>query len=198
MTLQPSRDAAHRERGAALVEAAILTPLFFLLIIGLMEGAWLLFGEHAIRGSASAGVRTASALANDADADYRALQSVKNSIDTLGRGKLTRVVVYRANGYGDAPTAACRAGTQVTGLCNVYDGADLSRPVADFGCTATSPDRYWCPLSRKTATSGPDSPPDYIGVWVEARHGPLTTMVFGGDRVVTRQSVLRVEPRTYE
>ena len=54
-----------RERGGAAVEAALLTPVFLLIVFGLMEGAWILFGDHAIRGSASAGVRTASALAND-------------------------------------------------------------------------------------------------------------------------------------
>ena len=160
-----------RERGSVAVEAALLTPVFLLLIFALMEGSWIIFGDHAIRGSAAAGVRTASALANDPLADYAAVQSVKNGgVDTLGRGKLIRVVIYKANGYGDPPNLTCQGGTAVTGVCNVYDGTDLSKPDTAFGCSTTSsppsPDRFWCPTSRKTAVTGLQSPPDYIGVWV--------------------------------
>jgi hypothetical protein len=187
-----------RDRGAALIEAAILTPVFFLLILGLMEGAWIIFGDMTARSSASAGVRTASALANDAAADFRALESAKKGIDTIGRANLIRVVVYKANGYGDPPSAACRAGTQVTGVCNVYDGADLSRPLGDFGCAGTSPDRFWCPTARKTAVTGTGGPPDYIGVWVYARHQSLSTAVFNAERYASAHQVLRVEPRTVE
>ncbi len=186
------------DRGATIVEAALLTPVFFLLIFGLLEGAWILFGDHVIRGSASSGVRTVSALANDADADFYALASAKDGIDAIGRQNLVRVVVYRANGWGDPPTVACRNGTQVANVCNVYDGVDLSRPVSDFGCSGTSPDRFWCPTIRRTAVTGPQSPPDYIGVWVQARHRSFSTVVFGSERLVTAQAVLRVEPRTIE
>lgn len=190
---------AERDRGAALIEAALATPIFFLMIMGLMDGAWALYGDHVIRGSSAAGVRSASALANDSDADFQALTSVKKNIETIGRDKLVRVVVYRANGYGDKPTATCQAGTAVPGLCNVYDGADLDRPTTEFGCIPNvSPDRFWCPTARKTATTGPNSPPDYIGVWVEARHRPLTGVVIRNERVYSTHSVLRVEPRSSE
>jgi len=193
------RGTQDRQRGATLVEAALVTPVFFLMVFALMDGAWVLYGDHVIRGSASAGVRSASALANDGDADYQALAAVRRNIATIGSDKLVRVVVYRANGYGDQPTSDCRGGTPVAGVCNVYDGSDLTRAASEFGCTpGVSPDRYWCPLTRKTATSGPNSPPDYIGVWIRARHVPLTGVIIDADRYVETHSVLRVEPRSSE
>jgi hypothetical protein len=189
---------ACQDRGATAVEAALLTPVFLLLVFGLIEGAWILFGDHVIRGSASSGVRTVSALANDADADFYGLDAAKDGIDAIGRQNLVRVVIYRANGWGDPPTAACRGGAATAGVCNVYDGTDLARPVSDFGCSGTSPDQFWCPVIRRTAVTGPQSPPDFIGVWVQARHRSFSTVVFGSERFVTAQAVLRVEPRTIE
>ncbi|HEX7132533.1 MAG TPA: TadE/TadG family type IV pilus assembly protein [Iamia sp.] len=190
------RGTADRERGAAIIEGAIVAPVFFLLILGLFDGAWALFGDHVIQGGASAGVRTASALANDADADYNALQAVKKNLSGLGKAKLIRVVVYKANGFGDPPTTGCRGGTPSTGICNVYDGTDLEAGATAFGCVnSSSLDWSWCPATRKTAVQGANSPPDYVGVWILARHVPLTGIVTSAARDITTQSVLRIEPR---
>jgi hypothetical protein len=167
-----------------------------MMICGMLDGAWMLFGDHVTRGSSSAGVRTASALAKDIDADYQALLTVKDNMDALPSGALTRVVIYKANGFGDQPTAGCRGGTAQAGVCNVYSAADLKKPASQFGCLSpTALDGWWCPTSRKTAVRGVGSPPDYIGVWILANHATLTKMVFPSSRTTTSFSVLRVEPR---
>lgn len=165
------------------------------MVFGMIDGSWAIFGNHVVRGSATEGVRTVSALANDPDADWRALQTVKKNADSLGRLNLERVVIYKANGFGEEPSTTCKGGTPVSGVCNVYDRDDLAEPIDEFGCDTGEPDRFWCPTDRKTATRGPDSPPDYIGVWAKVRHSPLLGVVIQAERLIERHSVQRIEPR---
>ena len=108
-------------------------------------------------------------------------------------------MVFKATGYNTSLAslnASCAAGTAVTGVCNVYTPTDLNRPSSDFGCSATtpSPDRFWCPTSRKIAAStAGGGPPDYIGVYVKVTHRNIFK-IWRSTFTFTDQTIIRIEP----
>lgn len=169
---------------------------FFTLIMGLLEGSLLLGDSLATAHSAKAGARTASALGTDSMTDYQVLTAIGREGRALRRGDINYIVIYEATSYGAEPTATCRSGVPVAGVCNVYVAADLDRPSSQFGCqSATALDGYWCPNTRKTAlTVENGGPPDFVGVWIQTTHHMVSGLV-GQERTLTERSVLRIEPR---
>lgn len=169
---------------------------FFTLVFGLFEGALLLKDSISTAHAAKAGARTASAVAADELADYQVLKAIGREGSALRRGDIERIVIYESDELGAEPSASCRAGTAVAGVCNVYVATDLARPSTDFGCKATNAlDGFWCPNTRKIAlTIDNGGPPDYVGVWIQTKHRMITGLV-GKDRTLTERSVLRIEPR---
>jgi Flp pilus assembly protein TadG len=169
---------------------------FLTLLLGILEGSLLIGNYVGVAHGVRAGARAASAVATDPKTDFTVLQRIKVETTSMPRNNIVYVVVYKANASGDAPTATCKAGTPVTGVCNVYTAADMLRPTTDFGCiTPSSLDSWWCPTTRKTAlTAASGGPPDYVGVWVKTTYTTVSGIV-GKQRTITDYSVLRIEPR---
>ena len=181
-----------RSRGAVLVEAAFITPLFFLLVLGIIEFSLAMNDDLALAHSVRAGSRVASASGNDVYADYGILQAIKRESAALGEDKIERIVVYEATGPGEGPTDTCKGGTP-SSICNVYDAADLTLDKDKFGCREVEElDKYWCPTDRKVSLAAGGT--DYVGVWMQVRH-PYVTRMFGRAVTLTDQSVIRLEPR---
>lgn len=175
-----------------------MLPVFFVLLLGVVEFG-LAFKDYLTAANMSrTAARVASAAANDALADQRALAALGRASAAVSRAAIERIVVYRADSVDSPVPPVCT--TAATGIasgsvhCNVYGSADIGRPPTDFGCSATSPDRFWCPRDRKVAQSGPGGPPDLVGVWVKIRHDYLTGIV-GSSVELTNRTVMRLEPR---
>lgn len=175
------RRARERSRGAALVEVAIIFPLLFLLLFGIMEVGWLLKTYSSASQLVAIGARTGSVAGNVAMADQTILERLASELAGFDQGQIEFIVIWRADGPGDTVPPACRAlgaggvnlgSVGVDGLCNVYrepqtptDGAfDKARgrgpnpdPAAYFGCeTASEPGRLdcmWNPGEREVAIS---------------------------------------------
>ena len=177
-----------------MVEAAFVTPIFFTLVLGVAEIGLAMNDYLALTASVRAGARVASASGADWNADYNILQAVKRESSALESTNISYIVVYKPSAFGEAPTATCQGGVDVTNVCNVYTPSDWNRPKTDFGCLSSQDlDRYWCPSNRKITLSG--SGTDYVGVWVKIDHKWVTKM-FGSDKTLTDSSVIRIEPRT--
>ena len=71
-----------------MVEAAFITPVFFLLIFGVIEVGGAYRDKLTVSNAVTAGARTGSAAADDSYADYNILQSIKKAVSasdgTLG------------------------------------------------------------------------------------------------------------------
>lgn len=193
--------AADRERGAALVELVLVVPVLVTLVLGLAEFGLGWKDSLTVSNGMRAGVRVGSSAANGRTADYEILQSVRAAMASLPAGAIEQIVVYRANGADGRISPTCAAGipsSSPTAPCNVYVEADLARPAGDFAgttaCTASSPDRFWCPTDRLARQSGVGGPPDYLGVWVRVRHDFITDF-FGGSMQITDSAVMRLEPQ---
>lgn len=177
----------------AVLEAAFVTPVFFLLIFGVVELGLTMNDYLAVANTVRAGSRVASASGDDLYADYGIIQRVEAESSALPRSSIVRIVVYKASALGEKPTATCQAGTPVTGVCNVYTTAAFDKTKAQFGCLTTETlDKSWCPTTRKVTLTG--TGPDYVGVWMKVNHQPITKM-FVTTQTLSDQSVIQLEPR---
>ena len=189
------------ERGASVVEAALVLPLFMLLVVGMIEGGSLFFNVNSARNAARESAREAATWASDALADRNALGLATRGLTGSGR-RLNGIVIYKASGPNDPVPAACKADLTAgtagqVGLCNVYTAAKI-RTLDDihFGATATTPpglwDEKWPPTSRNDALT-PTSQPDFVGVYVSIQHEGITGIF--PSRTVTSVSVSKIEPQ---
>lgn len=187
-----------------------MTPVFFILIFGILEMGLAMNDSLAVASSVRAGSRLASTAGNDVKADLYTVLGTGREASAIRRSSIVRVVVYKPSGFGQGPSATCKAGTPVTGVCNVYLPADFTKAAVQvqeetdalaqnravdpakisFGCKATSPDRYWCPNTRKVTRTG--TGPEYVGVWMEMNHALVSGV---GTYTIRDQSVIRLEPR---
>lgn len=182
-----------------MVEAAIVTPLFFLLIFGIFEFG-LLFRNHlTTRNATKQGARALSVSGQRPDADYLMLRSVEHGVAAMGLGNLDYVIVFLANGPDDTVPTACRSASQAD-LCNRYVPADFALEIdnatggdiGNFRCSGSALDRHWCPVDRGTSlTTGVD----YVGLHIQTTHNFITGF-FGGTRTLNRTTILRLEPQT--
>ncbi len=187
------------EGGYAVLEAAFVTPVFLLLLLGAIEGGYALHERLSVDNMALAGARRASGTAADVLADYHVLQAMKGGAGGVGGAQITTIVVYKASGPGAVVPPGCRTAS-VAGVCNRYTGADLTLASSQFGCVGppgpvSKIDHFWCPTTRRTALSGANGPPDHVGVLVRATHRNLTG-ILGTGLVFEADTILRIEPRT--
>lgn len=186
------------EHGATVVEAAIVTPVFFLLVFGILEFGLAFHDKLTTANMSRAGARAATTFGDDRLADYQLVRAVNRAATALDRQAIEYVVVYKAGVPGArVPAGSCAGGVASTSdFCNVYTPADLGAAEDRFGCDDPADlDRSWCPSTRKVAlTVASGGPPDYIGVFVKVRHDNLSGL-FGSGWTFTEDTVLRVEAR---
>ena len=149
--------------GAALVEAAYITPIFALLIFGMLEFG-LTFRDYLTVANVSRdSARAASAYGDSLYADYNIIQVVRQSSKGFRPNEIQRLVVFNAGSVSGNildpghPAHAClTAAVGIAGVCNVYDTPDIALAKSYFGCKSTQDlDRFWCPNTREIRASGP-------------------------------------------
>jgi Flp pilus assembly protein TadG len=185
---------AAEQRGAALLEFALVAPILILLVFGIVEYGMFFKDYLTVSNTTRAGARVGSAAGSNADADYQILQSVKTAAAALpgGASSIERITIYRSASTGGAPTSTCQTTSSAADRCNVYTADALTQPVTRFGCGPGSLDSVWCPTTRQDSQA---IGPDYIGVWVKTTHSFITRM-FGTSRTITDTVVMRIEPKT--
>lgn len=186
------RGNRHNDRGASLVEGAIIAPVFFLTLFMLIEGSFLLRTNLTVNHAAREGGRLESVVGNASDADRAVLKRIEGSLVSLDPNDVVRVVVWRADGPGTTVPTACRTHS-VQNKCNSY--ASFDELTIKWGCENNAADHFWCPRDRvvklSPATGGP---PDYVGVWIQYRHDTLTGL-FAKEITVEASAIVRIEPQ---
>lgn len=195
-----------RERGSALVEAAIVTPVFLTLVFGIFEFGLLYRSELTTSNATQQGARAASVGGSSPQTDYLVIRSVEHGLQAMNLQQLDYVVVFRASGPGATVPPACLTASQTFNpadpsqpACNRYTAIDFFAEYEDpvtgvdtdnFRCGGTAIDRYWCPSQRVDSLSVGT---DYVGVHIQTRH-PFITGLFGGERTLTETTIIRLEP----
>lgn len=191
--MRSSQRHSERERGASLLEFALVAPVLLLLIFGALEYGMFFKDYLTVSNTTRTGARVGSAAGSGADADYQILQAVKAAATALpgGSSSIQAISIYKATSAGGGPSATCQTASSSADKCNTYTAAAFAQPLTKFGCGAGSIDSVWCPTTRGDSQA---IGPDYLGVWVKTTHG-FVTKLFGTSRTITDGVVMRIEPK---
>lgn len=186
------------ERGAALVEMILFTPILTMIAIGILEFGLAWRDSITVASTLRAGARVGSNAGNDRLADYNTLLAMQAAITSIPNAQIIKVVIFRSTTTDGAVPANCTTSTTgISGVCNVYTAAQLaSISSTSFGtsgstCSGSSPDAMWCPLGRNVAQA---SGADYFGVWIRVSHPYVTRMFPGSGITIDDSAVMRLEP----
>jgi Flp pilus assembly protein TadG len=182
------------DRGAVLVEFALVFTFLCTLVFGVVEFGMAWQDKLTVETATRSGVRVGSNLGKDSQADYNLLLGVKSALTDVGMSNVNYVIVYKSSNLnGTIPSTCPVTGTpaSVSGVCNVYTGAQLTALAStQFGGTSGKLDAAWPPANRVNLQS---SGPDYLGVWIKVTH-PYITKLFGNSTSIVDSAVMRLEP----
>lgn len=185
------------ERGAVLVEMAIVAVFLVALVAGTFDYGQAWRSSLVVNEAARTGARVGSAQGPVRGADFYALSGVKSALESGGRlADVERVVIFRSGALGQVPEA-CKTGS--TSACQVITGTDfrtnwetqsVTAATTTSGCLLIATARNWCPTTRENR----QQLADYYGVWVKTRYDHEFTL-FGSGTDVSRTATMRLEPK---
>ncbi len=198
--ISSGRNNGSNERGAALVELALVLSFLILLVLGIFEVGTAWNTSQGVTQASRSGARVGSQLAVRGEADYEILKSIEASLGD-DFGSLTRVVVFESDVSGEMPVACQTAAPGYSGgaNCNVYGPthfAALATPAGSqwgAGTACGLSDQNWC-----SATERSDGPSitnlTNLGVHVELDKASVTQLFGSGPITISESTVMRVEP----
>lgn len=187
-----------QETGAVVVEAALVLPLFILLVFGIIDWSMYMRDALAATESARVGVRTASALPRTPGFTQTTVDAIAKAGSALPKAQIRQILVYKANskGYpgGDANTTMSCAGYESSCDRFVWNQA-AARFIMSPASTPWDPTvALGQPGHINACPAGFGGPPDSVGVYVEASHSRMTGL-FAVPTRVKDFAVLPFEPK---
>jgi Flp pilus assembly protein TadG len=178
----PGRRGGH-ERGAVAVEAALVTPLVFVLLFGVLESGMLFKDWLAVSNSVRAGVRMASAEPRVATYATDAAANVAREATALDMRQVEQLWVYRAAADGTpvgdtGDFASCSD-------CAKFRWDQPSRSFVEIGTNT------W-PSTEHNACPG-DAGRMSVGVHLKMRHPSITGLMFTS-MTISDHAVMSLEP----
>lgn len=170
----PERGRPSRERpesGAVIFEAALILPLLFFLIFGIIEVGGLIKSYSTTANSVRTGGRMASVAGNESLADQMVLSRMSQEAAGFNPDEIEWIILWNASGPDATVPAACvtaanssttfnttsvgvsDGGTGALGACNVY-----IRPQASGGAFDMANGDAANPASYYFGCSGPSDP----------------------------------------
>ena len=110
---EPGRRRRGDDRGATLIEAAIVLPLLFMLLFGIIEIGMALSSYSTAANATRAGTRMGSVAGNDADADLRILQRMASESTGFGSDDIDYIIVWNATDPASIRRSRLRAARAV-------------------------------------------------------------------------------------
>ncbi len=84
-----------------MTEFALVVPVLLVLIMGVLDGALLLFSVGTARYAATEGSRVASQAGSTITADAQILQIIRNNVSTTRLFDVSEVDIYKLNQDGN-------------------------------------------------------------------------------------------------
>ncbi len=192
------RADGRRQRGAALVEAALALPLVLLIVFGIVEAGLALRDSNVLSRSVQASARTGARVADGRTADYEVLRALQSGLSAVKASSISRVVIYDATADASVPTN-CRTVPRPNDLsavgfsnCNVYSRLQVTTddPTGFDGAGCAGDwDVNFCPSGR---TRDGDTP-TRLGVWVELDYDNFLPLVPSAVSL-TERAIFQLEP----
>ena len=171
------------QRGAVIVEFALVLPLLVSLTFGIVEFSSAYHASSTLSDATRAGGRVGSALATEPTYAQRVADAVAAALQTLPADEPQELWIYKANANGypgtgnDFSTCAAR--------CIRY----LWQPATKSFDTASPQGGGWAAGTHQVC----NQPFDEIGVYVKMRHA-FVTRLFGTTVTLDDHAVFRFEP----
>jgi Flp pilus assembly protein TadG len=176
-------DSATRERGAVLVETAILIPVIIVITFGMIEFSSAYQSSSVASASARAAARTASAEALLPTYATDAAAAAATALKTVSADEPVEMWIYRANASGYPESGGFSA---CTTNCIKYTWQPSSRTF-----NTASPSGGGWPSTSQNACNQANW--DSVGVYVKLNHRFLTRL-FGVSISLADHAVFRLEP----
>ena len=160
-----------RDRGAALLEFALIAPLFFVVVFGGIEIGYMFRSNLALEDAARSASRVASVQRSSAEADLAIIEHIHARSASLN-GDIKSIVIFQpATLNAEVPTGctAPGAGPSQSDDCNVYtvtDG-DVQMLIDDWDINTSTQDGF--PLNERLGTGLTN-----IGVHIEYEYQYVT------------------------
>ena len=181
------------DRGAVMVEMAIVVPIFILLVFGMLEFGLAFKDKLSMAHAVNQATRRATVLGSDATADIDILQAFADGL--VGATSLDSVVmvdIFRANADGSKGVYD-RYTVDADGFPCGWD--PCPDPAIVDPVVYGSPDDYE-PCSRDTSLS-PSDGVDTIGVEVTYTHDWVTGVLGFSQQTWHETSMGRMEPNLF-
>jgi len=180
-------DRTRTERGAALVEAMVITPVILMLIFALIDYGLYFRDDLTASNAARAAARTGVSADADGFVDYDILRILDDRLTGLGV-EPDRIVVFKATSYDDEPPAACLVDS-VNPVCNSYPGSALGWTKAEW---IASSERDGWPESERSISNSAGT--DLLGIHIRATH-TFAIGAFTDSATISETVVYRIEPK---
>jgi hypothetical protein len=188
MTMRLFKDG--NERGAAMVEMAIVVPIFILLVFGMLEFGLAFKNKLTMNHAVSAGARRATVLGNDASADIEILTAFEEGlVGATSVDNVQYVDIFLVNDDGSKGVYS-RYTPDADG--NPCDWDPCPDPVIVDPVVYGSPDDY-PPCSRDVALEAGDGV-DTVGFEVVYTHNWVTGVLGFSDATWHETARSRMEP----
>lgn len=179
----------HKERGATIVEAALVYPLLFLAIFTIVEFGFAFKDWLSVSNAAREGARAGATFGNDPSADMLILRDVEGTLEIAAIGVGTSVRVFDPLGGSSSANYSFTPGTGCTDIPACCDWTPCPDPFRPSSYVAP----LWNPLSRDV--SAPFT--GRIGVEVQFTHIWLTNFFFGTSDFTTATD-FQIEPQIFD
>src|SRR5450631_1581417 len=183
----PARQRARvpGERGAAAVEAAIVTPLVMALFFGIIELGFVFKDYLSVGAAVRSGARIASASPRTSTFAQSAANKVAQTGGAMNFSDVQQMWVYKVSTATDKPIGFSDFSNCTVCVKFRWDGGNHAFvPTSD----------NW-PASSQNACSSSSigGPPDRIGVYLQLKHDAFTKFVFNSVNI-SEASILTLEP----
>ncbi|MCI0543253.1 MAG: pilus assembly protein [Actinobacteria bacterium] len=173
-----------RERGAVLIESAIVLPMLLILAIGLSEAGLALYDWLAVSNATREGARIGASAGDLVDgsttADTLILDAVAQASCALRNGEVTQVRVYKSNS----------SGAMIGSSQNVYTLNSVN--CATLTASWTTNTYNWDPSTRDNTLDDLDT----LGLEVSFEHLSLTGLFTMFEGIRTDRAWMRLDPDT--
>jgi len=181
-----------RERGAVMVEMALILPLLLLLVIGAIEFGLLFHERLTIASAASSAARTGATMGIRDEADFAILQALEAGLyDQVDTSVIIRVDIFKAD-----PITGQKTGSFDRYLYQPAAPACKWSPCPDV--SEDGPVGSWLPASRDTTLDEGGGGLDVLGVEIVYHHTAVSGFIPGMDRDLTERALVRLEPGVIE
>jgi Flp pilus assembly protein TadG len=204
MTAWWHRQAARRrdERGAGMVEMALVFPILALLVLGIFEFGLAWRSSLSVSNALRSGVRTVANGGDDRLADYNGLLAIRTALDNIDGAEITEIVIFDASDEDADIPPACLSGS-VTNVCNHYSASEIAALASgQFStngatCHSTALDSAWCPLDDRETSQSAAAGLDYVGIYIEVEQD-FQTGLFGDGITIKDDATMRIEPQAQQ